>query len=88
MRGVFAEAEQFTRQINGQSRQSSGAPVKIVRPRKFGAVAKVLWPFKTAAHVAAIAGRDERTAARWLSGEFEPPAIVIAHIILEMMKVE
>ncbi len=58
---------------------------KIVS-RKFGAVAKVLWPFKTAAQLAAIANTNERTAARWLSGEFEPPGIVIAAIIVEITK--
>lgn len=58
---------------------------KIVT-RKFGAVAKVVWPEKTAAHIASIAGSDERTAKRWLAGEFEPPAIVIAAIIVEITK--
>jgi hypothetical protein len=46
----------------------------------------VLWPFKTAIHIAAIAGVEERTAKRWLAGEFEPPAIVIAAIIVEITK--
>ncbi|HZP68358.1 MAG TPA: hypothetical protein VFB29_00310 [Pseudolabrys sp.] len=59
---------------------------KIVPPSKFGAVARVLWPEKTAAHVACIAGKDERTAKRWLSGEFEPPAVVIAAVIVELVK--
>lgn len=36
--------------------------------------------------VASIAGADERTAKRWLAGEFEPPAIVIAAIIVEITK--
>lgn len=58
---------------------------KIVT-RKFGAVARVVWPEKTAAHIASIAGSDERTAKRWLAGEFEPPAIVIAAIIVEITK--
>jgi hypothetical protein len=68
-----------------QFRQFKPTTDKIVG-RKFGAVAKVLWPFKTAAHIAAIAGRDQRTAERWLSGEFEPPAIVIAAVIVEITK--
>lgn len=51
---------------------------KVVRPN-FPIVAKALWPFKTAAQLAAIAGSDERTAWRWLSGEHDPPtSIVIA----------
>lgn len=54
--------------------------------RKFGAVAKVLWPIKTAANLAAIANVSERTACRWISGEFEPPASVIAATILEMTR--
>lgn len=54
--------------------------------RKFGAVAKVIWPFKTAFHLADIAKVEERTAKRWLSGEFEPPGIVIAAVIVEITK--
>lgn len=46
-------------------------------PRNFGKVARVLWPFKTAAHIAAIADVDERTAKRWLSGEFDPPICIV-----------
>jgi hypothetical protein len=59
---------------------------KIVSAGRFGTVAKALWPFKTAAHLASIAGSNERTAARWLSGEFEPPGIIIAAIVLEITK--
>lgn len=55
---------------------------------KFGPVAKLLWPFKTAAVLADIAKKDTRTAERWLSGEYEPPAIVIAAIIVEITKRE
>ena len=82
MRTVYetkiAEASEIERQI----RQGTG---KIVS-RKFGAVARVIWPFKTAAQLAVIADTNERTAARWLSGEFEPPGIVIAAIIVEITK--
>ena len=70
--------------IELQGRFTAGQD-KIVT-RKFGAVAKVLWPDKTAAHLAAITGRDERTAKRWLAGEFEPPAIVLAAVIVEITK--
>lgn len=54
----------------------------------FGAVAKLIWPSKTSAHLATIAKTSERHAARWLSGEFEPPAIIIAAIIVEITKRE
>jgi len=69
-------------EIQGQFRQGAD---KIVS-RKFGIVAKALWPQKTAASLAAIADTNERTAARWLAGEFEPPAIIIAAIIVEITK--
>lgn len=54
--------------------------------RKFGAVAKLLWPNKTAAQLAVIANSNERTAWRWLSGEYEPPAVIIAAVIVEITK--
>lgn len=54
--------------------------------RKFGAVAKLLWPNKTAAQLAAIANTNERTAWRWLAGEYEPPAVIIAAVIVEITK--
>lgn len=82
MRSIFGNSEVVAREIQGHFRQGTD---KIVS-RKFGAVAKVLWPFKTAAQLAAIADTNERTAARWLSGEFEPPAIVIAAVIVEITK--
>jgi hypothetical protein len=46
-------------------------------PRRFGDVCRLLWPDKTAACIATIAGRDERTAKRWLSGEYEPPVVCV-----------
>lgn len=65
--------------------QQSPRGDKIV-PRKFGGVAKYLWPVKTAASLAAIAKCDERTAKRWLSGEYEPPLSVILAVIAEMLR--
>lgn len=67
------------------NRRSCRDPTKL-SGRKFGAVARIIWPNKTAATVAAIAGRDQRTAERWISGEFEPPAVVIAAVIVEITK--
>ncbi len=82
MRGPYGDPDATLREIDGQFRQGAD---KIVS-RKFGAVAKVLWPTKTAAYIAAIAGRDERTAARWLSGEFEPPIIVVLAVVQEIFR--
>lgn len=84
MHGAFGNSEVVASQINGHFRAGTD---KIVC-RKFGAVAKLLWPHKTAAHLASIAGANERTATRWISGEFEPPAIVIAAVIVEITKRE
>jgi len=82
MRTPFGNPVATATEIDGHFRQGTD---KIVS-RKFGAVAKVLWPYKTAAQLAAIAETNERTAARWLAGEFEPPAIIIAAIIVEITK--
>lgn len=55
-------------------------------PRRFSAVARVLWPVKTAACLASIAKCDERHAKRFLSGEYEPPLSVILAVIHEMLR--
>jgi len=56
--------------------------------RKFGPVAKLLWPVKTAFVLAEMSGRDVRTAERWIAGEFEPPGVIIAAVIQEITKRE
>ena len=83
MRSVFGNP--VATAIEMQGRYVPGRDV-LVPPTKFAAVAKALWPQKTAAELAAIAGKDERTAKRWLAGEFEPPGIVIAAIIVEITR--
>jgi hypothetical protein len=85
MKGQYGNPNEVLREIQGQF---SPTRDKIVPPPRFGDVCKVLWPCKTAAHVAAIAGRDERTAKRWMAGEFEPPIIVVIAIMAEMFKRE
>lgn len=84
MRAVYEERVAEATTIERQLRQGTD---KIVS-RKFGPVAKLLWPIKTAAQLAAMADTNERTAWRWLSGEYEPPAIIIAAIIVEITKRE
>lgn len=83
MHGSFGNSKVVATEIQGQFRQGTD---KIVSAGRFGVVAKALWPLKTAAHLASIAGKDERTAARWLSGEFEPPGIIIAAIVTEITR--
>jgi hypothetical protein len=79
MGGVLQQRVDEARSIERQLRQGAD---KIVS-RNFGKVAKVLWPFKTAAHLASIASTNERTAARWLSGEFEPPYCIVEAVMHE-----
>lgn len=62
-------------QIEIAGRLSAGRDV-FVRP-KLKELIELLWPGeKPAALLAAIGKRDERTAKRWLAGEFEVPLSV------------
>lgn len=83
MRPSFGNPNAVAREFEGQFVPGRD---KIVPPYKFPAVCKVLWPDKTAAHLAAISGREERTAKRWLTGEFEPPVSVVLAVMQEMFK--
>jgi len=80
--GTIREGVLSATEIEG--RLAAGRDVLVTR--RFGAVAKVLWPEKTAACLAAISGRDERTAKRWMAGEFEPPAVVLAAVLVELTR--
>lgn len=82
MRSVYEKLRDQATETERQIRQGTD---KIVSGN-FGRVAKILWPFKTAAHVATIASTNERTAARWMSGEFEPPYVVIEAVMHEIFK--
>jgi hypothetical protein len=85
MRTVYEERVAEARQIDRRIRQGT---VEVVSNSKFGAVAKVLWPHKTAAVLATIAKTNERAAWRWLSGEHEPPGCLLAAILVEIAKRE
>lgn len=76
MHGALPQRIEDARAIDRQLRRGSD---KIVGRKKFGAVAKVLWPppLNVAAELATIAGVSTRTAERWLSGEFEPPYCIV-----------
>ena len=70
-----------------QCQKPSDADARVI-VCNFGKHAKLAWPFKTAAQLAVIGKTSERHAARWLSGEFEPPACVLAALIVEITKRE
>lgn len=76
-----ARAEQI--QIEGHV--ASGRDI-LVPPPNWVDFAKRHWPNKTAAQLAAIAGRDERTAKRWLSGEYEPPMPVVVALVTKLFE--
>jgi hypothetical protein len=80
MRSVYERPADEAREIGRRIRQGADKNVS----RKFGPVAKLLWPAKTAAHLAAIAKKDERSAARWLSGKSDPPNSVVLAVMHEI----
>lgn len=84
MRSSFGNPDVFRNEI--QATFSPSKRDKIVGPSQFGNVCRLLWPIKTAAHIAAIAKRDVRTAERWIDGEHEPPIIVLVAIINRMFE--
>jgi hypothetical protein len=81
MHTVSQERVREAREIEGRILQGRDV---FVRTTKFAQVANVLWPVKTAAHLASIANRDERTAKRWLAGEFEPPNAIVLAVMAEV----
>lgn len=84
MHSPFGNPRSVATEIGGQYRPGKD---KIVR-RKFGGVARFLWPTNTDAHIAAIAGVDVRTARRWMAGEFEPPIVIVQAVIHEIFRLQ
>lgn len=83
MRTVYEREIAGARAIEGQI---SAGYAKIVPPPKWVAFARLCWPDKTAFHLAAIGQSNERTAKRWLSGEFEPPNAVMCALIAKLFE--
>lgn len=91
MHGRYGNPDAVRREIGAQFRQGTDT---IVSPPLFCAVCRVKWPHKTAANLAAFANQhgfkntSERTAARWLSGEHDPPLLLAFAFALEMYRRE
>lgn len=83
MRTVYEERVENAREIERRIRRGDD---KIVGAQNWVWFAKYLWPDKTAAHLATIAKSSTRTAERWLSGEFEPPGVVMALLISKLFE--
>lgn len=62
------------------------APSPVTRYTAFKTVCRALWPEKTAEKLSELSGCSPRTTVRWLSGEHDPPAIIIAAIINEITR--
>ena len=83
MRSVYEQRIAEQTEIVGRIVRGGG----ILAPTpKFGDVCRLLYGSKTAAQLAAIAKCDERTAKRWMRGEFEPPLVVVIAIINKMFE--
>lgn len=64
-------------QIEIEGRGLHGRDI-FVRQPVLSDLIKLLWPGeKPAPFLASISKRDERTAKRWLAGEFDPPLSVM-----------
>lgn len=85
MRHVYGNAFATTNEMQGQFVQGRDI---LVPPYKWAGVARSWWPRKTAAHVGAMAEIDERTAKRWLAGEFQASAAFMMLMYAEMLKRE
>jgi len=85
MHGLFGNPKVTATELQGQFHPERD---KIVTPLKWVGVARHLWPKKTAAHLATITGKDERTGKRYLAGDYEPPGAIIAAIVAELFKRE
>ena len=68
--------------------KSAQRPVTHINGERiyFRDLARMVWPDKTDQHLSFITECDARTCRRWLSGENEPPADVLAVILSEIMR--
>jgi hypothetical protein len=83
MRSVYERNIAQANEIQG--RIVSGRDT-VVPPPLWTDFARLCWPEKTAAHLATLGGKDERTAKRWLSGEYEPPMVVVLALFNKMFE--
>lgn len=83
MRTYWGSAAAVSREMQGQFVPDRD---KIVPPPNWTVFARWYWPDKTAAHLATLGGKDERTAKRWLAGEFEPPIVVVTFLFEKMFE--
>lgn len=83
MRAEWGSATAVSREIQGHYVQGRD---KIVPPPNWVVFARWYWPDKTAANLAALGDKDERTGKRWLAGEFDLPTAVALKLIEKMFE--
>lgn len=83
MHGVLRGQPSVASEMQGQYVQGRD---KIVPPPNWVVFARWYWPEKTAANLAALDHKDERTGKRWLAGEFELPTAVSLILFQKMFE--
>jgi hypothetical protein len=83
---MSTEASVIIEKFASKSQSTLVRPTEQLFGRKFGRVAKALWPTKTAAHLAAAARVSERCAEYWIAGKREPSALAVQAIVNEMLE--
>lgn len=73
--------------LRSNRRRPTSGPQKIQPlPLAFGDVARFAFPIKTLEMLGSITGAGRSTVKRWLNGECEPPAYVLAICTAELMR--
>ena len=84
MRGNYEGSRVEQIQIEGRGLRGEDI---FVRQPILADLCRLLWPGeKPAPFLASLSKRDERTAKRWLAGEFDPPLSVMHAIQDEIYK--
>lgn len=76
-----------TEKLRSNRRRPTSGPKKInIPPLEFGQLARFAFPIKTLESLGHITGAGRSTVKRWLNGECEPPAYVLAMCTAEIMR--
>lgn len=76
-----------TAELRSNRRRPISGPQKIpALPLGFGQIARFAYPIKTLEMLGCATGAGRSTVKRWLNGECEPPAYVLALCTAEIMR--
>lgn len=71
---------------SNKRRPISGPQKTTLLPMAFGDIARFAFPIKTLEMLGCVTGAGRSTIKRWLNGECEPPAYVLALCTAEIMR--